>query len=202
MTDKAIEQQRAEFEAVERLIQAANALPPIVDDDYPEMRSRYEGAMYSLLRAARENGRFERILPLGELREQPRPAERIEDYIRRLIHGPRQLFLTGIMDINVQRCNRWHEGGVDDWTPERWITAIVGELGEMANIRKKLFRIADGMVGSTESIEELTEKEADEWADTMLYLLLFAAARRIDPNEALIRVFNRKSQQLGFPEML
>lgn len=113
-----------------------------------------------------------------------------------------QLTLEEILDVNVERCDKWHEGGVQGWTPEKWVTAIVGELGEMANCTKKLFRIRDGMIGSPLSVEELEQMEADEWADTMLYMILFAAARGIKPSAAIRRVFNRKSEQLGFEERL
>lgn len=110
--------------------------------------------------------------------------------------------LEHIAETSAARCERWHEGGVDAWTPEKWVTAIVGELGEMANVTKKMFRIRDGMIGSALSLEQLAEMEADEWADTVHYLILFAVARKIDMSAALRRVFNRKSEELGFPERL
>jgi hypothetical protein len=49
--------QREEFDAAERLGIALKNLPPIVDDDYPLMRGRYESAMMDLLRAVHKNGR-------------------------------------------------------------------------------------------------------------------------------------------------
>lgn len=54
-----IELQNAEFKAVKRLAEAWRPLQMIapVDDDYPEFRHRYEGAIEGLLRAARANGR-------------------------------------------------------------------------------------------------------------------------------------------------
>lgn len=125
----------------------------------------------------------------------------MEKYLKALSRGP-QITFEKLLSINVSRCAKWHENGVDDWTPEKWITAIVGELGEMANVTKKLFRIRDGMIGSKLSVAELEQMEADEWGDTVLYLILFAAARRIHPTEALRRVFNRKSEELGFEERI
>lgn len=47
--------QRAEFDAFVALKQAFDALPPVVDDDYPAARHRYEGRIRDFLRAAAEN---------------------------------------------------------------------------------------------------------------------------------------------------
>lgn len=113
------------------------------------------------------------------------------------------LTFKGVIDINLKRCEAWHKGDAP-WTTERWITAIVGELGEMANISKKLFRAGDGSVGilKGETLESLEREERKEWADTMLYMLLLAGYKGWDVDEALREVFNRKSEQLGFEERL
>lgn len=52
--------QNAEFEAVHNLSEAYKSLSytPIVDDDYPDVRSRYEGCMYRLVQALKANGRL------------------------------------------------------------------------------------------------------------------------------------------------
>lgn len=111
--------------------------------------------------------------------------------------------LEEIGEISWQRALKWHE---DDspWTPERWVTAILGELGEMANITKKLFRARDGAVGilKGETVETLQVEERKEWADTMHYMILFAKAQGWDMTEALREVFNAKSEQLGFVERI
>jgi NTP pyrophosphatase (non-canonical NTP hydrolase) len=114
-----------------------------------------------------------------------------------------ELTLEQIAEINDRRCAKWHQSD-KPWTPERWVTAIVGELGEMANITKKLFRAADGSVGilNGQTIEELQHEEEKEWADTMLYMILFASARGFDMSGAIREVFNAKSEQLGFEERL
>lgn len=54
-----IETQNAEFEAVNHLANTYRALTrtPVVDDDYPEMRHRYETAIRITLDAFRQNGR-------------------------------------------------------------------------------------------------------------------------------------------------
>lgn len=113
------------------------------------------------------------------------------------------LTLEHIIAVNATRCEAWHKGD-QPWTAERWITATVGEFGEMANNVKKLFRASDGSVGilKGETIEHLQKEIAKEWADTMLYMLLFAHYQGIDASESIREVFNAKSEQLGFEERL
>lgn len=57
-----IKTQNAEFDAVGRLGNAYRNLTmtPIVDDDYPEVRHRYESALRGLTDAMKANGRFPR----------------------------------------------------------------------------------------------------------------------------------------------
>lgn len=60
MTDmQKLELQRAEFDAMSALADAYRGLPPIVDDDYPRMRNRYERALRFALVAFMNNGRFD-----------------------------------------------------------------------------------------------------------------------------------------------
>src|SRR5690348_4781841 len=131
--------QKEEFDAAYELSKAYNGLAPIVDDDYPETRHRYEGAVETFLQACIKNGRDINIHTTDSL--------------------------DHIMEINIARCEEWHKGD-EPWTPERWVTAIVGELGEMANNVKKLFRAQDGSVGilKGETIEHLEEEIEKEWA--------------------------------------
>ena len=64
MIDKEImekmERQNKEFDAVQRLTQEYRRiqLTPVVDEDYPAVRHGYEGAVYSLIKAFKENGRI------------------------------------------------------------------------------------------------------------------------------------------------
>jgi hypothetical protein len=50
-----LELQRLEFDALDRLMVAYNRMPPVVDDDYPEARHRYEGALTDFLTACKNN---------------------------------------------------------------------------------------------------------------------------------------------------
>jgi len=169
--------QKDEFDAAYELSKAYDGLAPIVDDDYPETRHRYEGAVKTFLKACKANGRYIQVHTIDSL--------------------------DHIMELNLARCEEWHKGD-QPWTAERWITAIVGELGEMANNVKKLFRASDGSVGilKGETPEKLQEEIEKEWADTMLYMLLFAGYNNIHPFSAIAKVFNAKSEQLGFEQRL
>lgn len=57
-----METQRKEFDAADRFAQASrmHSHTPIVDDDYPQVRHVYEGALSDMIRAMLENGRFEK----------------------------------------------------------------------------------------------------------------------------------------------
>lgn len=110
--------------------------------------------------------------------------------------------------VNLSRCNRWHAGGIADWTPERWMTATTGELGEAANALKKLFRVEDSITNLNEpdrqilSREEAIEKIGEEIADTFLYLNLLALRLEINLADEVVRKFNATSERYGFPERL
>lgn len=60
MDTSKIELQKREFDAVAELARHYDAITrtPIVDDDYPEVRHRYEGAVRDLIAAFRSNGRL------------------------------------------------------------------------------------------------------------------------------------------------
>ena len=113
------------------------------------------------------------------------------------------LTLEEIAETSHTRYLTWHKGE-KPWTAERFVTAIVGELGEMANITKKLFRAKDGSRGilNGQTIEQLEHEEEKEWADTMLYMILYARERGWKLSAVVREVFNAKSEQLGFEERL
>lgn len=107
--------------------------------------------------------------------------------------------------LNLARCisKRGFAHQLDDWSLSDWMTATFGELGEAANIVKKLNRVRDGIPGNGEVTEaELRAKLADELADTCIYLDLLAQAANIDLATAVVAKFNRKSEQVGFPMRL
>jgi NTP pyrophosphatase (non-canonical NTP hydrolase) len=95
--------------------------------------------------------------------------------------------------MNVRRCEEGfgHKFTATDdslWSPADWMTAIVGELGELANLLKKIRR-------GEEIPCELVEQE---WADTFTYLDLLAEALGINPMAAVLRKFDEVSDRVGW----
>lgn len=91
---------------------------------------------------------------------------------------------------------------LSSWSLSDWFTAAMGELGEAANIAKKLNRVRDGVPGNSESEGELREKLAREVADTVIYLDLLAQASGFSLWDAVRETWNRKSAHLGFPHRI
>lgn len=77
-----------------------------------------------------------------------------------------------------------------DWCLAQWSNACLGELGEAANIIKKIER---GDV----TMDDARPLLADELADTLTYLDLLAKRAGIDLSDATIAKFNRVSQRVG-----
>jgi NTP pyrophosphatase (non-canonical NTP hydrolase) len=86
---------------------------------------------------------------------------------------------------------------LSSWSLSDWITATIGELGEAANVAKKLNRVRDGIPGNSETPEQLRVNLADEIADTFIYLDLLAQSQGIDLAEAVTTKFNRTSEKVG-----
>jgi NTP pyrophosphatase (non-canonical NTP hydrolase) len=113
------------------------------------------------------------------------------------------LSFAELRHVSLQRCVRWHPGGIGEWSLSDWFTATMGELGEAANVAKKLNRIRDGMVGNGDATEEKLRADlADEIADVAIYLDILAASEGIDLGAAIARKFNATSEKVGFPERL
>ena len=119
------------------------------------------------------------------------------------------LDIQTIFDVSLSRCARWHENGIQDWSPLEWAGAMAGEAGEAANAAKKLKRIETNMMSINESARHYTSVEdarlevAKEVADTILYGLLLMARVGVNmPGEVIREVFNKKSTEYGFPERL
>lgn len=120
----------------------------------------------------------------------------------------RDLTFSEITIKNLTRCLRWHKNGITDWSPERWMTATMGELGEAANALKKLFRVEDEIVNINEpgrqlqTRQEAIDKIGEELADTFIYLNLLACRLDINLAKEVINKFNATSIKYGFPERL
>lgn len=82
-----------------------------------------------------------------------------------------------------------------DWSPADWMTAVVGELGEAANLMKK-FRRGDFVLGSPEHIAAWNEL-AYELADVVIYLDILAKQLGVDLCVAVREKFNIVSERVG-----
>lgn len=88
------------------------------------------------------------------------------------------------------------------WSGSDWMVAIVGEIGEAANLLKKLNRVRDGVPGNKQTPEEIRKKMASEIADAYIYLDLFCQAQGIDLEVEVNLAFDSKSQEIGYREDL
>ncbi len=101
---------------------------------------------------------------------------------------------------NVARCLKWHPAGIASWSPSDWITAVMGELGELASLLKMRNRERDGLPGNKFSP---TQKQvADELADVFTYLDLLAEVLGVNMATAVVEKFNEVSARVGFPDRL
>jgi len=88
---------------------------------------------------------------------------------------------------------------LEAWSLSDWFTATMGELGEAANIAKKLNRVRDNIPGNKESTDELKTMLQDEVADVFIYLDLLAQSQGFSLAEAVINKFNKTSSKIGYP---
>jgi NTP pyrophosphatase (non-canonical NTP hydrolase) len=107
--------------------------------------------------------------------------------------------LQRFSEINRQRCESadGFNHKLTDWSLSDWMTATMGELGEAANVVKKLNRVRDGVRGNRETETELRAKLARELADVVVYLDLTFQRLGLDMGETVQKVFNDKSDQIG-----
>lgn len=77
-----------------------------------------------------------------------------------------------------------------EWTPAQILQALIGELGEYANFRKKFER---GDLPQGKFVVEANK----ELADVQIYLDLLAHALNIDLGQATIAKFNEVSHRVG-----
>lgn len=103
-------------------------------------------------------------------------------------------------ELNRNRCES--ESGfnhpLSSWSLSDWTTATLGELGEAANIVKKLNRVRDGIPGNDKTEDELRQMLADEIADTAIYLDLMAQAAGFDLETIRDAKFNKTSRKIGY----
>ena len=112
----------------------------------------------------------------------------------------------------MARCNTAFAHTLDDWSLQDWMCALAGEVGEAANLVKKMrrgdfgvvdlysdgsFEHSDGSEPAEEDGTALRAELAKELADCMCYLDLVAARAGIDLEEAVREKFNEVSERVG-----
>ena len=148
MVDK-METQKAEFDAAAALTKAYRdiTMTPIVDDDYPEVRHRYEGALHRFLRAVNEN-------------RPDLPAPWKSDT------GLRAADTRSYSEIEAsiaERSKKFKNDFGSQWEHRRYMAlALAGEVGEMCNLIKKEWR--EGRLDGKALL--------DEYSDIFVYWLL------------------------------
>lgn len=102
--------------------------------------------------------------------------------------------------LNRHRCESQEGFGhaLSSWSLSDWTTATLGELGEAANIVKKLNRVRDGIPGNAETETELRAALADEIADTAIYLDLLAQAAGFNLETIRDAKFAKTSKKIGY----
>lgn len=105
---------------------------------------------------------------------------------------------------NLKRCEapNGFNHPLNSWSLSDWMTALTGEVGEAANIIKKLNRIRDNINGNTASEGEISLRAAlaDELADIQIYLDLLAQAAGFDLNSVRDAKFAKTSKKIGYIE--
>ena len=86
------------------------------------------------------------------------------------------------------------------WSLSDWMTATVGEVGEAANVVKKLNRIRDNIQGNTESEYQLRQQLRDELADIAIYLDMLCQAAGFDLETIREEKFAKTSAKIGYVE--
>jgi NTP pyrophosphatase (non-canonical NTP hydrolase) len=102
--------------------------------------------------------------------------------------------------MNLERCQakEGFDHAINSWSTNDWIIAVMGELGEAANIQKKINRARDGVKGNTESEDILESRLIEELADTFIYLDLLFHSLHVDAMTCVMVKFEGTSRKIGF----
>jgi NTP pyrophosphatase (non-canonical NTP hydrolase) len=95
---------------------------------------------------------------------------------------------------NALRCSEAFNHTLEDWLPAGWPLAICGEVGELANLMKKVLR-------GDFTIEDKRKEIEGEIADVICYCDLFASAIGADTGEIVRRKFNEVTKRVNWRGM-
>lgn len=111
------------------------------------------------------------------------------------------LTFDGLRSANTARVGHFKNGrggpahskpDGSDWCLAQWCNAMTGEVGETANLIKKIER-------GDFTLEEKRGELAKELADVAIYLDLLAYRAGVNLGEAVIDKFNEVSDRVGSP---
>lgn len=152
-------------------------------------------------------------------------AAKCLEVLQRAQQNPNSMTVGRLVAANVERCKRWHPGFPDDdeWHAPDWSNAVVGEIGELAevlepmlmltmmtvaggrlaNVCKKIRRVELGFANNGDpDYDELFAMAETETADIVHYATLIAGRLKFDLERALAVKFNIVSERQGFPDRL
>lgn len=104
-----------------------------------------------------------------------------------------KITIRAFSEANAARCETaYHD--VADWNALEWAGCAAGEVGEAANLCKKLRRKGRDHQGTD------VERQAigKEIADAVTYLDLLATALGMNLDEILVAKFNEVSERIGY----
>lgn len=112
----------------------------------------------------------------------------------------RELTFDNFSNANLKRCEhpKGFNHNLKSWSTSDWVTATLGELGEAANIVKKLNRVRDSIPGNKETPEQLKKMLADELADTFIYLDLLVQSLGLNMRDIVVSKFVKTSVKIGY----
>ena len=114
------------------------------------------------------------------------------------------LTLREFHDANIQRLAIFknknghlaHEkADGSDWKLSAWSNATLGELGEAANVIKKIER-------GDMTLDEARAQLAEELADVFTYLDILAFRAGVDLEAAIVAKWNKVSERIGYEARL
>lgn len=106
------------------------------------------------------------------------------------------LTFKALRSINVTRCVAGLKHPLNLWSVAEWGNATAGECGEACNVAKKMLREKQGLLNTDGlTMTDYKQKLADELADTVIYIDLWAASEGIDLEVAIRQKFNADSEK-------
>ena len=121
----------------------------------------------------------------------------------KFIDLPYDLSFGRLREVNVTRCEKWHPAESEPWSLADWSNALCGEVGELANVVKKIRRQETGARNEGDpSMADLKRMAGLELADVVIYADLLAKQLGVSLAEVVREKFNKVSEKYKFPERL